>query len=115
MIRLTPYGGLVSKEFPWLTILLAEGSLDILEFLKKNKMGQFKDLAKLENKRTKRTFSPNTVSARLNELMDMNALTSIPVKTQRKRVLAYQISEKGLQILDAAYVFEEKLDHMVKK
>ena|GEM_PF-3261082 len=103
------------KELTWLKMLLAEGSLDILERLKGKGSAQFKDFSQLKNKRTGKKFSPNTLSARLNELEEMGAIHSGSVKTERKRVLGYDITDKGRKILDMAYGFEEQLDILIKR
>ncbi|MBI5046955.1 hypothetical protein HZC07_04470 [Candidatus Micrarchaeota archaeon] len=105
----------MSKELTWLSMLLAEGCLNLLEYLKTNRNGQFKELAKLKNKRTGKTFSPNTISARLDDLEEMGAIRTTALKTDRKRVLAYEITEKGLAILDLAYYFEQKLNGIISK
>jgi len=97
------------KELKLLKMLLAEGSLDILEYLKKKGACQFKDIAALKNKRTGKRFSPNTVSARLYDLEEMGALHAGSVKTERRRVLGYEITDKGRKILEMAYDFEERL------
>ncbi|MBU0591579.1 MAG: hypothetical protein ABIJ10_02645 [Candidatus Micrarchaeota archaeon] len=104
----------MAEELKWLNMLLAEGSLDILEYLQKNRTAQFKDLAKLKNKRTGNTFSPNTISARLDDLEEMKAIQPTSVKTSRKRVLAYEITEKGEKILEVASSFEKTLDDIIK-
>jgi len=104
---------MVQTELKLLDMLLSEGSLDILAFLKDKKTGQFTDLLKLKNKRTNRGFSPTTISARLDELETIGAITTTAVKTKRRRVLGYQITEKGLKILDTAFEFEGKLKEIV--
>ena len=106
---------MVQTELRWLDMLLSEGSLDILNFLKNNKTGQFTQLLKLKNKRTNKGFSPTTISARLDELEKMGAIATLAVKTSRRRTLGYQITAKGLKILETAYEFEETLKGIINK
>ena len=106
---------MVQTELKWLDMLLAEGSLDILQFLKSNKVGQFSQFLRITNKRTERSFSPTTISARLDDLEKMSAITTIAVRTKKRRVLGYQITDKGLKILETAYGFEEKLTEIIGK
>lgn len=94
-------------------MLLSEGSLDILSYLKENEIGQFTDFLKIKNKRTGNKFSPSTISARLDELEKMQAITTIAVKTKRRRVLGYQITAKGLKIFETAYEFEKRLSQII--
>ena len=103
---------MVQMELKYLDMLLSEGSLDILAYLRDNKVGQFGNFLKIKNRRTGRSFSPTTVSARLDELENMGALTTKAIKTSRRRVLGYQITEKGLKILETSYEFERKL-HLI--
>lgn len=105
---------MVQAELKWLDMLLSEGSLDILTFLKDKKTGQFSDFLKLKNKRTSRGFSPTTISARLDELESMKAITTTAIKTSRRRVLGYQVTEKGVKILETAYEFERRLSEIVR-
>jgi len=106
---------MVQTELRLLDMLLAEGSLDILSFLKANKTGQFTDLLKLKNKRTNRGFSPTTISARLDELEGIGAITTLAVKTKRRRVLGYAVTNTGIEILSAAFNFEERLKEIVER
>ncbi len=105
----------MGKNLKWLKMLLAEGSLDILEYLKGKGSAQFKDFSQLKNKRTGKKFSPNTISARLNELEEMGAIRSGSVKTERKRVLGYELTDKGSRIMEMAYEFEDKLEFLIRK
>lgn len=104
---------MVQAELRRLDMLLSEGSLDILTFLKDKKIGQFSDLLKLKNKRTGRGFSPTTISARLDDLETMKAISTVAVKTRRRRVLGYQITDKGIKILETAYEFEKRLNDII--
>lgn len=104
---------MVQTELKWLDMLLAEGSLDILQYLKTNKIGQFSQFLELRNKRTGKGFSPTTISARLDDLEKMNAVMTTAVRTKKRRVLGYQISETGLRILETAYEFEKRLSGII--
>lgn len=105
---------MVQTELRWLDMLLSEGSLDILAHLKVNKTGQFGNFMKLKNKRTGKGFSPSTISARLDDLERMGAVTTTAMRTKRRRVLGYQMTEKGLKILETAYEFERKLSEIIR-
>ena len=96
-------------------MLLSEGSLDILTFLKEKKTGQFSDFLKFKNRRTGRGFSPTTISSRLDELEKIGAVQTTALRTKRRRVLGYQITEKGLKILETSYEFENKLKTIIEK
>lgn len=104
----------MKAELRWLDMILAEGSLDILAYLKDKAVVQFKELLTLKNKRTNRGFSPNTISARVDELEKMGALQTSAVRTARRRVLGYEITEKGKEILKTAYEFEERLNGIIQ-
>lgn len=104
----------MKAELRWLDMILAEGSLDILTYLKEKAVVQFKELLTLKNKRTSRGFSPNTISARLDELEKMGAIGTSTVRTARRRVLGYEITEKGRDILKTAYEFEERINAIVE-
>ncbi len=104
---------MVQTELRWLDMLLSEGSLDILAYLRQNKTGQFSDFLKIKNKRTGSKFSPSTISTRLDDLEQMGAITTVAMRTKRRRVLGYQITEKGLKIVDAAYEFEGRLAKII--
>lgn len=101
------------EELKWSSMLLSEGCLDILQYLKENRTAQFKDLSKLKNRRTGKPFSPNTLSSRLDDLEEMGAISIVAVKTDRKRSLGYEITEKGRQIIFATIKFEESLKAIV--
>ena len=104
---------MVQTELKWLDMLLAEGALDILQYLKTNKIGQFNQFLEIRNKRTGKGFSPTTISARLDDLEKMNAVTTIAVRTKKRRVLGYQITPKGTRILTTAFDFEKTLDGII--
>lgn len=102
------------EELKWSSMLLSEGCLDILQYLKENKTAQFKDLSKLKNRRTGKPFSPNTLSSRLDDLEEMEAISIVAVKTDRKRSLGYEITEKGNKIIEVAANFEMRLKQIVE-
>jgi len=104
---------MVQTELRWLDMLLSEGALDILTYLKVNRVGQFTDFLKIRNKRTGNKFSPSTISARLDNLEQMQAIITTAIKTKRRRVLGYQVTEKGVEILETAYAFEKKLSQII--
>lgn len=104
----------MEKDLKWLKMLLAEGSLDILEHLKGKGPAQFKDFSILKNKRTGKKFSPNTLSARITELEEMGAIRAGSIKTDRKRVLGYELTERGTRIIETAYEFEGKLEGIIR-
>lgn len=95
-------------------MLLAEGSIEILEFLNKHKMGYFKQLRDLKNFRTERFFSASTVSNRLKELVEYGALEKTIATSQGRNVVAYQITPAGSEALKLTDRFEEELRKILK-
>ncbi|MGB7532438.1 MAG: hypothetical protein WA977_05590, partial [Halobacteriota archaeon] len=58
----------------------------------------------LVNSRTGKIFSPNTISTRLKELVEVGALERIITKTKRERdVVGYKITPEGLKALETSY------------
>ena len=100
------------EKFNLLNMILSEGSLEILEAAKDVKSKHFADFRALVNSRTGKIFSPNTISTRLKELVEVGALERIITKTQRDReVVGYRITPEGLKALEISYRYEEKLEN----
>jgi len=79
------------KGFELLNMILSEGSLEILEIAKDEEPKHFTDFKELVNSRTGKVFSPNTISTRLKELVEVGALERIITKTKRDReVVGYK-------------------------
>ena len=104
------------ERFKLLNMILSEGSLEILEVAKDGKSKHFTDFRELVNHRTGKIFSPNTISTRLKELVDIGALERIITKTQRDRdVVGYRITSDGLKAHEISYRYEEELQNCFKK
>lgn len=100
------------EKFNLLNMILSEGSLEILEAAKDGESKHFTDFRALVNSRTGKIFSPNTISTRLKELVEIGALERIITKTQRDReVVGYRITPEGLKALEISYWYEEKLQN----
>jgi|SRR3989338_3756449 len=81
-------------------IKLHEGTMQILEEMKKLRSVRFKDLENLTNPRTKRKYSPNTLSNRLKELEKYGLAKETIVKSDKGRIISYIITDNGIQFLD---------------
>ncbi|MGB7532501.1 MAG: hypothetical protein WA977_05920 [Halobacteriota archaeon] len=104
------------KGFELLNMILSEGSLEILEIAKDGEPKHFTDFRELVNSRTGKVFSPNTISTRLKELVEVGALKRIITKTKRERdVVGYKITSKGLKALDISYRYEEELQTALER
>ena len=104
------------KGFELVNMILSEGSLEILEVAKDEEAKQFTDFRKLVNSRTGKVFSPNTISTRLKELVEIGALERIITKTKREReVVGYKITLEGLKALEISYRYEEGLQNCFGK
>jgi len=104
------------KGFKLLNMILSEGSLEILEIAKDSEPKHFTDFRELVNSRTGKVFSPNTISTRLKELVEVGALKRIITKTKRERdVVGYKITSKGLKALDISYRYEEELQTALER
>lgn len=76
-----------------------EGTVHILQETKKRKSARFMDLEGLTNPRTKRKYSPNTLSSRLKELEKHGLIRETIVKSDKGRIISYIITEKGDRFL----------------
>ena len=104
------------KGFELLNMILSEGSLEILEIAKDSEPKHFTDFRELVNSRTGKVFSPNTISTRLKELVEVGALERIITKTKRERdVVGYKITPVGLKALETSYKYEEELQTVFGK
>jgi len=104
------------KGFELLNMILSEGSLEILEVAKDGEPKHFTDFRELVNSRTGHVFSPNTISTRLKELVEVGALERIITKTKRDReVVGYKITPEGLKALEISYRYEEELQNCFGK
>jgi len=104
------------KGFELLNMILSEGSLEILEIAKDGEPKHFTDFRELVNSRTGNVFSPNTISTRLKELVEVGALERIITKTKRDReVVGYKITPGGLKALEISYRYEEELQNCFGK
>lgn len=97
-------------------MILSEGTLDLLEFMKDEKPKYFKQFRELRNERTNRKYSPSTISSRLKELITLGAVERAITKTETGREVAgYEITKKGIEALELSYEYENKLEGMFKK
>jgi len=104
------------KGFELLNMILSEGSLEILEIAKDGEPKHFTDFRELVNSRTGNVFSPNTISTRLKELVEVGALERIITKTKRDReVVGYKITPEGLKALEISCRYEEELQNCFGK
>lgn len=104
------------KGFEVLNMILSEGSLEILEIAKDSEPKHFTNFRELVNSRTGKVFSPNTISTRLKELVEVGALERIITKTKRERdVVGYKITPEGLKALEISYRYEEELQSCFRK
>ncbi len=98
-----------------ITLIISEGTLEILQFLGKQKTGYFKELRNLKNIRTGRYFSSNTISSRLKELVEHGAIEKTVSEVSKRNVVAYEITPAGKKALDLADKFEDELRIVLKK
>jgi DNA-binding HxlR family transcriptional regulator len=96
-------------------MILAEGSLEILDFLGSHEIGFFKDLRKIINPRTKKPFGATTISARLKELEKAKALERIAAQTNlRRNTVGYRITSEGRKAFQLSVEFEKNLSKFLK-
>ena len=99
-----------NRRFKLVNMILSEGSLEILEVAKDGEPKHFTDFREIVNSRTWKVFSPNTISTRLKELVEVEALERIITKTKRDReVVGYSITYSGLKALEIYYRYGEEL------
>ena len=96
-------------------MIISEGALEILQCLQKQGKASFKDLRNLKNNRTGKTFSPNTVSARLKELRKYEAITATIMDSSGRNKIVYELTESGKKALQLADKFEGELKQILKK
>lgn len=97
-------------------LLLSEGALELLEFLKNTESGHFNDFRSIKNTRTNKQLSANTISSRLKELVEKGAIERVVSSSKTGRnVVAYQITAKGKKALELAHTFEGKLSELFYK
>jgi len=93
-----------------INMIISEGAVEILECAKDNKPKHFNEFRQLINPRTKKKFSPKTIVDRTKELVKLGALKRVITKTKNGReVVGYQITAKGLKVLELSVKFEQKL------
>ncbi len=98
-----------------ISLIIAEGALEILDFLSKREVGHFKELRKLKNMRTGTFFSTTTISSRLKELLEYNAIEKTISISSGRNVVAYKISSAGRRALELADRFDKELGEVLKK
>lgn len=98
-----------------ISLIIAEGALEMLQFLSKRELGYFKELRDLKNVRTNRYFSATTISTRLKELTQYAAIEKVISTVNGRNVVAYKITKAGLRALEMAGAFEEDLKKVLKK
>lgn len=92
-----------------------EGFVDILEYINSCEYAQFKDIIKIINKRTNKVYSGNTITKRLYEIVELNLVSLINKKSERKRVIAYTKNDKTKKILDMCVLFNKALKEELNK
>ena len=98
-----------------INMILGEGAIEILQYMKDGRARHFNDFKKLMNPRTKHVFSTKTILLRVRELVGSGALEKIAIKTKNGRdVLGYRITKEGLHAYELALKFEEKLKKILK-
>lgn len=105
----------LGKKFERMSLIISEGTLEILQFLKERELGHFKDLRKLRNIRTDRFFSSNTVSARLKELVEFGAIRKTVSDSTGRNTVAYELTDEGEKSLELAERFEKELQAVLHK
>lgn len=104
---------MLGRNLKMVSLLLSEGCLEILDFLNEQKSGHFNEFRALYNSRTDRIFSANTISTRLKELVELGAIKKIVSTSQKGRnSVGYKITEKGKNVLEIAYRFENELKNI---
>jgi len=96
-------------------MIISEGALEILQCLQKQGKGSFNDLRNLKNIRTGKTFSPNTISSRLKELRNYEAITATIVDSSGRNKIVYELTDSGKKALQLADKFEGELKQILKK
>ena len=96
-------------------MIISEGALEILQCLQLQGTASFNDLRNLKNIRTGKTFSPNTVSLRLKELRNYEAITATIVDSSGRNKIVYELTENGKKALQLADKFEGELKQILKK
>lgn len=89
--------------------LFLEGILEILKDLDYEQVKRFKDFRKLVNKRTNKKFSPTTLSKKLLFLEKNNLIRLVVLKGKRGKVVGYQITESGKEVLQLVFNLENLL------
>jgi DNA-binding HxlR family transcriptional regulator len=104
----------MEEQYEMISLIIGEGALEILQFLAKREVGYFKELRNLKNMRTKRDFSPTTISMRLKELIEMGAVSKEVASISNRNVVAYKITDGGRTCLILADKFENELKKALK-
>lgn len=96
-------------------LIISEGALEILQRIQLDGISNFKTLRNLKNLRTGKTFSPNTISARLKELREYGAIEATLTQKSGRNVIVYKLTESGIKALQLADKFEAELKQVLKK
>lgn len=102
--------------FEMASMLLYEGSLELLEALDERKECRFGDFQELINTRTAKKFSSNTLSARIKELRKLGLVEYTMIALPKDRqLLGYRLTARGKQALAASRRYENELQTIVGK
>lgn len=107
---------IILGRFGLIDLLISEGALEILEFLKEARTAHFNDFRIIKNGRTSKIFSANTISNKLKELEKIGAIERVVSTSPKGRnVVAYRITSYGEKALEIAYRLETELRKAMKK
>ncbi len=105
----------MNKSYEWISLLVSEGTLEILKYLAERDVGHFKELRSLKNFRTKRNFSSNTISLRIKELVGYGAIERTISDSKGRNLVAYRITDAGRKCIELADKFDDELSVVLKK
>lgn len=103
------------EKYGLITLIISEGTVEILYYLSQRDVGYFKDLRNLRNIRTGRCFSATTVSTRVKELIEKGAIERTIALSGSRNVIAYRITDIGKKAISITDDFEEELRKIFKK
>lgn len=105
----------MNKSYEWISLMVSEGTLEILKYLAEHDIGHFKELRSLKNFRTKKSFSSNTISLRIKELVGYGAIARTISDSKGRNLVAYQITDAGRRCIELADKFDDELGTILKR
>jgi len=91
------------------TIFITRNQIILKELIKLQKPLQFKDFKLIINPETNKKYSTRTISKSLKELEEEGLIQNEIIKTSKRSVLAYSITNKGSDSIEILKETEIKL------